>query len=175
MADKGVSAALNPASNMKLGSGFAPVGGLIDAGVNIALGTDGVASNNNHNMWQDLYLLASIYKGNALDPTLVSPAQALQAATRGGALAQGREDCGLIEQGKRADLCVLDVAPATHPWMHPVHDALANIVFSGVGTDVVLTMVDGRVLYRDGVWPTIDVERAAAETQAAADAIKAEL
>jgi 5-methylthioadenosine/S-adenosylhomocysteine deaminase len=175
MARKGVTAALNPASNLKLGSGFAPVAGLLDAGVNVALGTDGMASNNNHDMFRDLYLLATVYKGATLDPTTVTPAQALRAATRGGAIAQGRDDCGQLACGYRADLAVLDTSAAHAPWMHPAYSTLNNLVYSAEGTDVVLTMVDGRVLYRDGEWPTIDVERAAAQTAAATQAIIAEL
>ena len=160
MAKHGVTVAHNPASNMKLASGFAPVAKMIDAGVNVALGTDGMASNNNHDMFQDMYLMAMLPKGNMLDPTLVTPQQALYAATRAGALAQGREDCGLVKEGFRADLCVLDV---TGPSWWPVNDMLTNIVYAGHGSDVVLTLCDGRTVYRDGTWPTVDYERAKAE------------
>ena len=165
MVRRGVTAALNPASNMKLGSGFAPAEKFFAGGVNVALGTDGMASNNNHDMFQDMYLLATIYKGATLDPTCVSPEEALRSATRGGALAQGREDCGLIAEGMRADLVMLDADGVS--W-HPSHDALRNLVFAGHGSDVVLTMCDGRVIYRGGTWPTMDVERAKAEVDAAA-------
>ena len=172
MVRRGVTAVLNPASNMKLGSGFAPVGKLLSAGVNVALGTDGMASNNNHDMFQDMYLLATIYKGATLDPTCVSPADAVRAATRGGALAQGRADCGLVKEGFRADLCMLDITGVS--WQ-PTHDALRNLVFAGHGSDVVLTLCDGEVIYRDGAWPTIDVKRASAEVRAAAKRIISEL
>ncbi len=172
MATRGVTAALNPASNMKLGSGFAPAQKLLDAGVNVALGTDGMASNNNHDMFQDIYLLATIYKGATLDPTSVSPEAAVRAATRGGALAQGREDCGVIACGMRADLTMLDTTGVS--W-HPTHDALRNLVYAGHGSDVVLTMCDGVVVYRDGTWPTIDVERAIAEVDARAARIAGEI
>lgn len=162
LAEKGVTVACNPASNMKLASGFAPVPQMLAAGVRVALGTDGPASNNAHNMFRDLYLLATMYKGSSADPTAITPAQALFAATRAGALAQGREDCGAVAAGMRADLCVLDV---TGPSMWPVHDMLANVAYSTSGAEVVLTMCDGRVVYRDGAWPTIDVERARREVQ----------
>jgi len=167
-----VTAVCNPASNMKLGSGFAPVGEMLAAGVNVALGTDGVASNNSHNLLKDMYLFALLYKGATGDPTVVTPAQALYAATRAGALALGREDTGLIAEGMRADLAVLDI---DKPWMQPTHDLLTNLVYSAQGSDVVLTMADGRILYRDGQHLTIDVARAAAETAAAAQEIHAEL
>ena len=172
MVRHGVTASLCPASNMKLGSGFAPAGKLLAAGVNVALGTDGMASNNNHDMFQDLYVLATVYKGATLDPLCVSPAEALRAATRGGALAQGREDCGLIKEGIRADLVMLDADGVS--W-HPTHNALCNLVFAGHGSDVLLTMCDGRVIYREGTWPTIDVERAKDEVDARAKRIVSEL
>jgi len=89
----------------------------------------------------------------------VTPREALYAATRSGALSQGRTDCGLIKEGFKADLVVLDV---DRPWMRPCHDMVNNLVFSAQGSDVCLTMADGRVLYRDGLWTTIDVERTAA-------------
>ncbi|MBS5451438.1 MAG: amidohydrolase [Coriobacteriia bacterium] len=172
LAAHGTSIACNPASNMKLASGFAPVGAMLERGINVAIGTDGVASNNAHDMLRDTYLFATIYKGAALDPTLVTPPQALFAATRAGALAQGREDCGLVREGMRADLTVLDVDT---PWMCPATDMAANVVYSASGSDVVLTMCDGRVLYRDGAWPTIDVEAAMAKTRAATQRIRTAL
>ncbi len=167
----GVTVATNPVSNCKLGSGFAPVGRMLAEGIPVALGTDGCASNNNHDMFQDLYVLALTAKGSTQDPTCVTPAQALHMATRAGALSQGRDDCGLIAEGMRADLCVLDTSG---PSWTPATDMLANVVYAGHGGDVRLTMVDGRVLYRDGAWPTIDVERAKAETAAATARIAAE-
>ena len=172
LARRGATVACNPASNMKLASGFAPVPRMLELGVNVALGTDGVASNNAHNMMRDLYLFATLYKGATGDPTVVTPQQALFAATRAGALAQGRIDCGLIAEGMRADLTVLDV---DRPWMYPQTDMAANVVYSALGGDVALTMCDGRVLYRNGVWPTIDVERAQFETQGYAERIVEEL
>ena len=172
MVRRGVTAALNPASNMKLGSGFAPVGKLLAAGVNVALGTDGMASNNNHDMFQDMYLMATIYKGSSLDPTCVSPEAAVRAATRGGALAQGRPDCGLVKAGFRADLVMLDADGVS--W-HPTHNALRNVVYAGHGSDVLLTMCDGAVVYREGTWPGMDVERIKAEVDARAKRIVASL
>ena len=172
LAERGVFVACNPASNMKLGSGFAPIPAMLDAGVNVCLGTDGMASNNNHDLFQDLYLMALLYKGAALDPAVVSPKQVLMAATRMGALSQGREDCGLVREGMKADLCVLDV---TGPSWSPMTNPLFNAVFAGHGADVVLTMSDGAVVYRDGEWPGVDVERAKAEVEARARRIIAEV
>ena len=172
LAAHGASVACNPASNMKLASGFAPVPQMLARGINVAIGTDGPASNNAHDLFRDLYLFATVYKGASGDPTVVTPRQALFAATRAGAIAQGRADCGQLRVGARADLCVLD---ATAPALWPQTDMLANVVYAGRGSDVVLTMCDGRVVYRDGVWPTIDVERARAQTQAATQRIIGEL
>ena len=172
LAKHGATVAHNPASNLKLSSGFAPVKKLLDAGVNVALGTDGMASNNNHDMFQDMYLLALLPKGNELDPTFVTPKQAVYAATRAGALAQGRDDCGLVKEGFKADLCVLDISG---PSWCPVNDMLTNVVYAGHGSDVVMTLSDGRVVYRDGTWPTLDVEQAKAEAVARTRRIQDEL
>ena len=162
LAKHGATVVHNPASNMKLSSGFAPVAKMIDAGVNVALGTDGMASNNNHDMFRDMYLMAMLPKGNLLDPCAITPKQAFNAATRAGALAQGRQDCGLLKEGFCADLCVIDV---TGPSWCPVNDMLTNVVYAGNGSDVVMTMCDGRVLYRDGAWLTVDID--AVKTQVA--------
>jgi len=157
--EKGVTVACNPVSNLKLSSGFAPVPRLLEKGVNVALGTDSVASNNSLNILEEVKLFATLYKAASGDPTAVTPRQALYAATRAGALSQGRTDCGLIKEGFKADIAVLDV---DRPWMRPCHDMVNNLVFSAQGSDVCLTMVDGNVLYRDGLWTTLDVERTAA-------------
>ena len=172
MCEHNVFVACNPASNMKLGSGFAPIPKMLERGVKVCLGTDGMASNNNHDMFADMYLMGLIYKGSTLDPAVVTPQQVLEAATRNGALAQGREDCGLVKEGMKADLCVLDV---TGPQWCPMTDVPYNVVFSGSGSDVVLTLCDGKVVYRDGSWPTIDVELAKAEVAERSQRIIAEL
>ncbi|MFR5093001.1 MAG: amidohydrolase [Adlercreutzia equolifaciens] len=130
----GVFVANNPASNMKLGSGFAPIPEVLRRGIPVCLGSDGMASNNNHNLFHDMYLQALIYKGATLDPTAVTPQQALAAATRTGALSQGREDCGVVAEGARADLCVLDI---TGPSWCPAPDPVYNLVYAGDGADVV--------------------------------------
>ena len=172
LAERGVFVAANPASNMKLGSGFAPIPKMLERGVNVCLGTDGMASNNNHDLVQDLYLLALLYKGATNDPSVVTPKQALAAATRMGALSQGREDCGYVAVGAKADLCVFDVSG---PSWAPMTNPLVNMVYAGHGADVRLTMCDGRVVYRDGAWPTVDVERAKAEVAARTRRIVGEL
>ena len=172
MAEKGVTVAHNPASNMKLASGFAPIAKMLDAGVNVALGTDGMASNNNHDMFQDMYLMALLEKGFKLNPAIITPQQVIYAATRAGALAQGRDDCGLVKEGFKADLCVLDT---TGPSWCPANNVPINVVYAGHGSDVVLTMCDGRIVYRDGEWPGIDIERVKAEVSQRTLRIQADL
>ena len=172
MREHDATVATCPASNMKLGSGIAPIPRYLDAGLRVALGTDGPASNNNHDMFQDLYVMLLANRGVDRDPVGITPEQALTIATANGAFAQGRGDCGKLELGYKADLVVLDL---DLPWMMPVTDLARNVAYAANGSEVVLTMVDGRVLYRDGVYLTIDVERAMHETQAARDAIVSQL
>ncbi len=172
LAKRGVAVANCPASNMKLGSGFAPIPELLEAGVAVTLGTDGMASNNNHNMFQDMYLMGLIYKGFTHDPAVVEPAQVLRAATRAGALSQGRLDCGLVKEGMKADLCVLDTSG---PQWCPMTAAEYNLLYAGDGSDVVLTLCDGEVIYREGQWLTIDIEEAKAEVAARTKRILSEL
>ena len=169
--EKDVTIASCPASNMKLASGFCRTPALLAAGVRVALGTDGAASNNNLDMFEEMKLFALAPKGAFGDPRAVSAQQALRAATLSGAQAQGRWDTGAIKAGNRADLIVLDCSA---PWWTPGHDRAADIVYAAKGTDVCLTMADGRVLYRDGEYLTIDIERARHDAAAAASAIAAQ-
>ena len=163
-----VSVACCPASNLKLASGYANIPKMLEKGINIALGTDGAASNNNLNILQDIYLFGVVYKGFYHDSTLLTPAQVLHTATRAGALSQGRTDCGKLAVGYKADLCVIDTDT---PQFTPMTDAACNVVYAAQGADVRLTMVDGEVLYRDGEFKTIDIEKVKAETQKRTDAI----
>ena len=154
MKEYGVSAVHNPTSNMKLGSGFAPIPEMLDMGINVALGTDGAASNNNLNMFEEMHLAAMICRGNTGDADNVSVKELFKMATVNGAKSQGRFDTGVIKKGNKADLVVLDF---NKPHLVPCYDVLTNIVFSAQSSDVVLTMVDGDVLYRDGKYKTIDI------------------
>jgi 5-methylthioadenosine/S-adenosylhomocysteine deaminase len=170
LGEKGVTVASCPVSNLKLASGVADIPALLGAGVRVAIGTDSVASNNSLNFIEEMKFFALVNKERREDPTLITPRETVYAATRAGALSQGREDCGLIEEGACADLIVLDLDV---PGMHPVFDIYNNIVYSASGSDVILTMVDGTVVYEDGEYPTIDVERAARETEKACASIAA--
>lgn len=154
--EKNVSVIHNPSSNMKLGSGFSPVAELLKRGVNVALGTDGAASNNNLNMLEEMHLAAILHNGYHRDPTILKAEEILAMATSHGALLQGRPDTGSLAVGKKADLIALDL---TAPHMQPLLDATALSVYSAQGSDVVLTMVDGKILYENGEYYTLDKER----------------
>ena len=154
MVRRGVTAVHNPVSNLKLASGVAPVPRLLEAGVNVALGTDGVASNNSHDMFEEIKLAALLHKGISRDPTAVSARQALEMATINGARALGR-NTGCIAPGRDADLILLDF---THPGLTPCHDPEENLVYSAHGSDVVMNMARGKVIYENGSFLTLDLE-----------------
>ena len=156
MREKGVSPVHNPTSNMKLGSGFAPIPRMLELGLNVALGTDGAASNNNLNMMEEMHLAAVLHNGFTHDPTLMKPAQVLNMATRNGARLQGRSDTGSLAVGKKADIIAIDL---TRPHLLPNVDPLALMTYSAQGSDVAMTMVDGRILYENGEFLTLDADR----------------
>jgi len=160
-ADK-ASVATCPKSNLKLATGVCPSPQLLQAGVNVALATDSVSSNNNLNFLEEMRFFALLSKGIQTDPTLISPAQALYAGTRAGALSQGREDCGLIAPGMRADLVLFSTK---EPHWQPVHNLLNNLIYSGCGSDVVMTLVDGEIRYEQGEFPHLDIEKVCAEVE----------
>lgn len=160
---KGVSVACNPISNMKLASGVANVPEMLRRGINVAIGTDSVASNNSLNFFEEMKIFAMASKMYYKDPTAVTPRETLYAATRAGALAQGREESGLLKEGFKADLIIIDIA---QPNMYPVHDLLNNLVYSASGTDVKMTMSDGKVVYENGEYRTLDIEKTIYETEA---------
>ncbi len=156
LAERGVSVATNPVSNLKLGNGIAPVPKLLAAGVNVALGTDGAASNNALNLFRELSFVALLHKGVTGDTTAVPAAEALKMATVSGAKALGLTGCGEIKVGAAADLTVLDI---DKPWLRPRCDLLSSLVYCARGDEVTDVMVDGRFLLRKGELQTIDRER----------------
>lgn len=153
---RGVTVAHNPTSNMKLGSGLAPIPEILAAGVNVALGTDGSASNNNLNMFEELHLASLIHNGYRHDATLMPARTTVAIATRNGALAQGRSDTGMLAPGKKADLIAIDL---DRPHLYPNLDTPGLIAYAVQGSDVVMTMVDGRIIYENGEFLTLDRER----------------
>ena len=155
MAAKGVAAVHNPVSNLKLGSGIAPIPAMLRAGVTVALGTDGVSSNNSHDMFEDMKLAAILHNGAQCDPLALLPADALRMATADGARALGRKT-GQIVPGYQADLILVD---SSHLNLIPCHDPVSNLVYAAHGSDVAMNMARGKVIYRDGEFFTIDIER----------------
>ena len=160
--DKGVTVVHNPTSNLKLGSGFAPIPKMIEKGINVALGTDGAASNNNLNFMEEIHLASIIHNGRLGDPTVMDPETVLKMATINGAMAQGREDTGSLEVGKKADIVAFDV---NKPHLTPNLNPEALLVYSAQGSDVCMTMVDGNILYENGEFKTIDRERVYSEVK----------
>lgn len=153
--EKGVTVACNPVSNLKLASGVCNVDRLLKEGINVTIGTDGVSSNNSLNMMEEMKIFTIAPKMMYNNPESITPEDALRAATVNGAIAQGRMDCGLLKEGYKADLIVVDISG---PHMNPVHNLKNNLVYSASGSDVIMTMVDGKVLYEDGKYTTIDIE-----------------
>lgn len=149
-----------PASNLKLGSGVAYLPKILEKGITLGLGTDGMGSNNNHNFLQDMYLIALLNRGIQRDSTMMPAEVVYNTATYGGAVAQGRKDCGKIKVGFKADLCVMDLSEIV--WT-PCDNLLNNLIYSGLGSDICLTMVDGEIVYKDGTWPHLDIEKIKSE------------
>ncbi|SNZ14789.1 5-methylthioadenosine/S-adenosylhomocysteine deaminase [Natronoarchaeum philippinense] len=145
LADSGTAVIHCPASNMKLASGMAPVQRMLDAGVTVGLGTDGAASNNDLDMFDEIRDAAMIGKLAADDASAVAAADAVELATTGGADALGI-DSGRIEPGANADLAVLDLS---EPHLTPAHDLVSHLAYAASGSDVRHTICDGDVLMRD--------------------------
>jgi 5-methylthioadenosine/S-adenosylhomocysteine deaminase len=166
--DVGVSN--NPESNMKLASGTAPVLGYRRAGVNVGLGTDGAASNNDLDMFEAMRQTAFQQKLVSMDPTAISAPEALEMATIGGAAALGRRQrLGSLEAGKLADLIVVNVSRARQ---QPLFDPVAQIVYTTRGDDVETTIVNGRILMRERKMLTMDEAAVLRDARAAADLVR---
>ncbi|GHU43247.1 N-ethylammeline chlorohydrolase [Clostridia bacterium] len=145
-AHKGLSAVTNPGSNAKLASGIAPIKKMLKAGVNIAIGTDGPASNNCLDMWKEMFLVSSLAKLKDMDAAVVDGEQVLYMATAGGAKAMGLGEADCLEIGKLADLILIDL---NQPNMQPINHITKNLVYSGSKQNVKLTMVNGKILYEE--------------------------
>lgn len=151
-----VSIIHNPTSNMKLGSGFAPVEKFMNMGINVALGTDGAASNNNLNMLEEMHLASVIHKGFNKNAEIMKADRIIKMATLNGAHAQGREKCGNLLAGYKADIIALSL---DGPHMRPCFDEVALIVYCASASDVCITMCDGKIIYENGEFLTIDKEK----------------
>ena len=159
MSAKDITAVHNPYSNLKLGSGMAPVPAMLNAGVNVSLGTDGMSSHNSCDMFQDMKLAALLPCGIQGDPTAMTARRVLEMATVGGAKALGR-NTGRIAAGCTADLILVDFEA---PNLFPCHDIAENLVYSANASNVVMNMARGKVIYRNGEFLTLDLDRIKAE------------
>lgn len=148
---KKISIVSNPSSNLKLASGIADLCGLLEKGINVALGTDGPASNNALDMFREMYLASVLQKVTKQDASAMDATAVLKMATVGGAKAMGLDDCDTLSEGKCADLIMIDMH---RPNMQPENNIVKNIVYSGSKENVKLTMVDGKILYENGVFYT---------------------
>ena len=170
LAEKGVTVAHNPLSNLKLASGLAPVSKMIKAGVNVAIGTDSVSSNNSHNLFEELKMASLLQKYSTNDPTAMPAYNTLELATTNGAKSQGREhESGRIEEGYDADIIILDF---DNPRQTVCYDPILNLAYSTSDKDVELTMVRGKILYEKGEYTTIDIERTLHDARKAQDLYK---
>ncbi len=173
LAERQVGVIHNPTSNMKIASGIAPVAAMLQAGVRIGLGTDGAASNNDLDMWEEMRLAALLQKVDRMDPQVLSASTVLTMATSGGALAVGLGDAvGSIEVGKRADVIQVAFDDVHHV---PTYDVISHLVYVTDEQDVASVVVDGKVLMREGEILTIDTARVAAEANALAAKIRTAL
>ena len=157
LAEKKVSVAHNIVSNMKLASGIAPVTALCQKGVNVALGTDGASSNNNMNMFKEMTTAALVHKVNTMDSTAIGAYDVLKMATVNGAKAlHWQDDIGTLEVGKKADLILIDIdQPHYAPW----NDTVADLVYSGQGSDVKTTIINGQIVMENRQFTTLDKEK----------------
>ncbi|MBO6149097.1 MAG: amidohydrolase [Lachnospiraceae bacterium] len=155
--ENNVSVVTNPASNMKLGNGFAPVPAMLDKGINVCLGTDGAASNNGQNMFREMGFLSLIHKGVHDTPQCVGAKEVFKMSTINGAKALGLDKItGSIEKGKRADLAILRLDV---PSMMPNNNLLAALCYSANGSEVDTVVIDGQVVMEDREIKTLDEER----------------
>ncbi len=145
--ERGMYAVTNPGSNTKLASGIAPISRYLTAGVPVAIGTDGPASNNALDMFREMFLVTGLAKLKDNDASSVDAAEVLKMATVNGAHAMGLDDCDTLEVGKRADLIMIDLM---QPNMQPVNNIRKNLVYSGSKSNVKLVMIEGDIRYRDG-------------------------
>ena len=151
---KNVSVMTNPASNMKLGNGFAPIAKMLDAGINVCLGTDGAASNNCLNLFHELSLLTLIHKGTGKTPQCVSAKEGFRIATINGAKALGLEkEIGSIEVGKKADLAILDL---NTPSLTPRNNLIAGLSYSANGSEVDTVIINGQITMENRKILTVD-------------------
>lgn len=157
LAEKDVKVSHNIISNLKLGSGIAPVSKMLEKGVTVSLGTDSVASNNNLDLFEELKAAATVHKGLAQDATVITAQEALRMATINGAESLWLEErIGSLEAGKDADFIVVN---SNQSFYYPKHNPVSHLVYSGSGRDVKDVYVQGKQILDNGQFKTIDEEK----------------
>ena len=144
----------NACSNLKLASGITPVHKFIEKDMKIAIGTDGAGSNNALSMFREMYLDCVLSNVETKNAAAVDPYTILKAGTTGGALCMGLNDCDVLDVGKKADLIMIDM---NVPSMQPENNIVRNLVYSGDNSIVKMTMIDGKILYEDGKFLSMDI------------------
>ncbi|MGD9079090.1 MAG: amidohydrolase [Desulfobacterales bacterium] len=151
-----VKVAHNAESNMKLASGVAPIPRLIDEGICVGMGTDGCASNNDLDLFQEMDSVAKLHKAKSLDPTVMDAPTVLKMATINGARALGLETVtGSLETGKKADLIIVDT---NKPHLTPMYSPVSHLVYAAKGSDVTTSIINGTVVMNDGRLKTMDLK-----------------
>lgn len=145
--EKGVFVVTNPASNLKLASGIAPIKEYLTQGIKVAIGTDSPASNNSLNFFKEIYLTSTLQKIKYQDASAILPFDVLKMATMNGAQLLGMQDCDVIEKNKKADLVLIDLLK---PNMQPINHIIPNLVYSGSIDNILMTMINGKILYANG-------------------------
>lgn len=158
--ESGAFVSHNATSNLKLGSGVARLPKLLEKGVCVSLGTDGAASNNTLDIMREYQLVSILHKGINRDAEATVASQILDLATVNGARSQGRDDCGKLKVGNRADIVMIDLNAINNK---PCFDTYCTLSYSANSSNVLLTMVDGDILYQNGEYTTIDIEKATYE------------
>lgn len=169
LANNHVTVASNPVSNMKLGNGVAPVPQMLERGINVALGTDGAASNNTLNMFHELSVMTLIHKGATENAQCITAKEGLRMMTTAGAKAMGKEyEIGSVETGKKADLIILNTNTASFV---PKNDYITNLAYSCNGSEVETVIVNGKILMENREVLVLDKEKIFFENQKIIDRI----
>ena len=157
---RGLWSVFNACSNLKLASGITPVYKFISNDMKIAIGTDGAGSNNALSMFREMYLSTVLSNIETQNAAAVDPLTILKAGTSGGALCMGLNDSDVLSEGKKADIIMIDMSK---PCMQPENNIARNIVYSADNSVVKMTMIDGRILYEDGNFLSLDLEEVISE------------
>ncbi len=159
--NRGLWSVFNACSNLKLASGITPVYKFIEKDMKIAIGTDGAGSNNALSMFREMYLDTVLSNVETHNAAAVDPFTILKAGTTGGALCMGLNDSDVLDTGKKADIIMIDMKK---PSMQPENNIIRNLIYSGDNSIVKMTIIDGKILYEDGNYTTIDIDEVISES-----------